>query len=137
MANQLAFVHRSWLAGLPAGSGILTFQHPKSVFKNAQPQNLILRFIRGLGAAPPTSRKPVCIDTGIACGYYTEFGIKVVIPRNILYRVHGEKPCIVRTCAPITRYNIYITLYLKASFNATLRVKTRYNKSVQIQFLPR
>ena len=127
MANQRAFVHRSWLAGLPARSGILTFHHPKSVFKNAQPQNLILRFIRGLGAAPPTSRKPVCIDTGIACRFYTEFGIIVVIPRNILYRVYGEKPCIIRTCAPITRYNKSTHIIPVPLLRPPSRGKTRYN----------
>ena len=107
-----------------------------SVCKNAQPQNLFLRLKSGAWGSASTSRESVCIDTGIACYNYTEFGIIPVIPRNILYRVHGEKPCIVRACAPITRYNIYITLYLKASFNVTLRVKTRYNNCVQMQSLP-
>ena len=46
---------------------------------NAQPQNLFLRlYLRAWGSAS-TSKEPVCIDTGIACEYYTEFGISGII----------------------------------------------------------
>lgn len=53
---------------------------------------------RGLGALPSTSKRrgksqrdfflcgPVCINTGIACRYYPEFGIRLVIPKVGLSR---------------------------------------------------
>ena len=108
-AESIQVLHpRFWPASfsrLAAGSSVLIVHPSESVFQNAQPQNLFLRLFPGAWGSASTSSWQKCIDICIACEYYTEFGIIPVIPRNILYRVHGEKPCIIRTCAPITRYN--------------------------------
>lgn len=67
--------HWNKLVELAAESSVLTVHLSESVCKNAQLQNLFLRFTQGLGAAPPASRVQKCIDICIACQYYTDFGI--------------------------------------------------------------
>ena len=71
--------HWNKLVELAAESSVLTVHLSESVCKNAQLQNLFLRFTQGLGAAPPASRVQKCIDICIACRYYTEFGITGII----------------------------------------------------------
>ena len=73
-------VRRHWT------SGGCPFSADRSGTETAQPQNEIL-CSRGLGALPSTSKRrgksrrdfalcgSVCINTGIACRFYTEFGI--------------------------------------------------------------
>src|SRR5699024_7152975 len=94
---------------------------------NEQPQNLFLRSEPGVWGSFSNKQGAECIDICIACHYYTEFGINPVIPRNILYRVYGEKPCIIRTCAPITRYNKSTHIIPVPLLRPPSRGKTRYN----------
>lgn len=61
----------------------------KSVCKNAQPQNLFLRSYSGAWGSASTSSESVCIDTGIACEYYTGFSITQKSRSLVLCRNNG------------------------------------------------
>ena len=56
---------------------------------NEQPQNLFLRLKPGAWGSASTSSESVCIDTGIACDYYTGFSITQKSRSLVLCRNNG------------------------------------------------